>query len=55
MKENLRFYRTRSDADWMDVPKLSGNTSNLDAQTELNLIKFQELEGLRADGIYGQA
>lgn len=56
LKENLRTYRANSDAKkWNGVPSLANNkTTTFDADTEDNLKKFQELEGLTADGIYGQ-
>lgn len=56
LKDNLRMYRNGSTADWDSVPKLDGNNTPLfDADTEANVIRFQKLESLQADGIYGQA
>lgn len=58
LKRNLRDYR--NDIEHYDrsafsgVPSLSGNSSNYyDEATKLNVRRFQELEKLGADGIYG--
>lgn len=56
LKSNLQSYRFQTMGDWSTVPELTGNVSeSFDEYTEQNLIKFQQMEGLEADGIYGQA
>lgn len=58
LKQNLRDYRALYPANspnWTGVPSLNNNTSTtFDANTETVLKKFQSLEGLTSDGIYGQ-
>ncbi|MCK5762847.1 MAG: peptidoglycan-binding protein [Clostridiales bacterium] len=60
LKGNLRDYRilmeNQDPGCFSGVPSLTGNTSqSFDNDTKLNLQKFQQLEGLSTDGIYGQA
>lgn len=56
LKNNLREYRSHSSEDWNNIPDITDVSSEIfDEQTEKNLIQFQKIEGLIADGIYGQS
>lgn len=56
LKNNLKEYRAHSSEDWTSIQEILDVLSEIfDEHTEQNLIQFQKLEDLNADGIYGQS
>ncbi|MHA6482036.1 peptidoglycan-binding protein [Paenibacillus sp. strain BS8-2] len=60
LKQNIRDFRTQLGTAvesflFGSLPSMTGNTSTtFDSGTKQNLMKFQEVVGITADGIYGQ-